>query len=159
MAIIDFLCKKLCKTFPNRVRVIKRYGQPYLLRFYITSPRTAQDSDDELDENFGVYLHYFFEGDQDVDLHNHPWSIMVSYILSGGYLEERLVNDKIVSIVRKPGRFNVLFNNTFHRVTLYGSHKPVWTLFLVCNRKTRWGFRDRKTQEYIDFAEYLEDFS
>lgn len=38
-----------------------------------------------------IYLHRFHRGDDDAELHNHPWTFSVSFVLAGGYVEERRV--------------------------------------------------------------------
>jgi len=51
-------------------------GSPYLTRTTLFSIR-----------GFRVALHRFHRGDQDEDLHDHPWSFW-TFILRGGYFEE-----------------------------------------------------------------------
>lgn len=88
-----------------RPRVIyDRLGEsPYLSRYYLFGgPRTkhGQAFDDHGDPIVGIkwrdlpvnlYLHKFHRGDDDEALHSHPWKWSCSFILAGGYSEERRV--------------------------------------------------------------------
>ena len=146
----------LVGLFPNRSRTIWRDGEEYLTRFYLTSPRTSQDSSDEKSEGFGMYLHYFHTPDLDEDLHNHPWDRALSFILCGGYVEERFGPDGEITVhKRRPGTFNYIDSEMFHRVDSVPEGKQVWTLFMTGNRMKRWGFKMRYTREYYDWEEYL----
>jgi hypothetical protein len=103
-------------------------------------------------EPFGIYLHHFYRGDEDPELHNHPWKWALSLILSGAYVEEREEGDHL----RSAGRFNFIRYDTFHRVTLKEPVlKPVWTLFTVGPRVSSWGFKNKHTGEFWDWKAYL----
>jgi len=108
-------------------------GSPYLLRIYffrIFRERLP-----------GVFLHYFFRGDYDRALHNHPWVTSASVILSGGYIEERRMSDGgIRSQAYFPGDLNIISGDTFHRVDLMKG--GCWTLFIAGKRATGWGFSE-----------------
>jgi hypothetical protein len=131
-------------------------GGPYLMRVYLTPHKRIQDElvgESEQERWYpGVYLHYFFRGDSDRELHNHPWNWALSWILTGGYLEERrTADDRVLSNKRRTGRFNVLHGNTFHRVQLM--EERCWTLFVAGKRKAlprerSWGFWDRATDAF-----------
>lgn len=147
---IDKFCWFLVKTFPGRVRTIEVDGDKYLLRFYLkhSSPRLP-----------GVYLHYFYRGDLDRDLHNHPWNKSVSLILTGGYDEERLPEDQKgkpnYKVTRRrvgAGRLNIIRGDDFHRVDLIG--RSTWTLFTSGKKVKDWGFMLRDTGEYMDHETY-----
>lgn len=148
--IVDRFCWFLVRTFPGRVREIEVEGDKYLLRFYLkhSSPRFP-----------GLYLHHFYRGDQDRDLHNHPWTKSVSFILAGGYVEERLPeeekgkpNYKVQTRTVGPGTLNVIRSNDFHRVDLIG--RSTWTLFTSGKKVKDWGFMLRDTGEYVDHQTY-----
>ncbi len=150
--IINRLGWWLINKFPDRSRIIKRAGEKYLHRFYITKPRVTREHEEEQPEQFGLYLHYFYQGDLDEDLHNHPWKWALSLILSGQYAEERENGIHI----RKAGRFNYIKHSTFHRVTLVNQDTtPIWTLFMVGPRITSWGFKNKTTGEFWNWKEYL----
>jgi len=151
MSLMNKICWWVVKKWPKRVRYINRGDDPYLLRFYITRPRTNREIKEE-PETFGLYLHHFYRGDEDEELHNHPWKWALSWILSGQYSEER--EDGVH--VRKTGHFNYISHDTFHRVTLVDQDTtPIWTLFLVGPRITSWGFKDKHTGEFWDWEKFL----
>ena len=150
MRFVSEACEWLVRKFPGRSRVIRRDGEPYLLRFYITKPRVGRE-DTQDPEPFGLYLHYFYQGDEDKELHNHPWKWALSFILSGGYLEEREDGTRL----RSAGRFNLINSNTFHRVTS-PDHGHTWTLFMVGPRVNNWGFKDTKTGQFWPWRKFLK---
>lgn len=133
-------------------------GDPYLLRVYLTQRKHGVDESDEQPRRLpAVYLHYFFRGDEDRELHNHPWLRALSWILTGGYTEERLEPDGFVAEYRhRPGTFNVLKRNTFHRVHLLQG--GCWTLFIAGERVSEprgkdWGFLDAQTGRFFTWSE------
>lgn len=152
---------------------------PYLLRIYV-SPRDAQfkwlwraltlyaPNIGEFDVTLArgvphLYLHHFFRGDADVEVHNHPWLFSMSLILTDGYLEERWdpIAKKLVSRDYYPGDINVIRSTDFHRVTLKQPGRGCWTLFLSSNRVEEknghdWGFLDTKTEKYTPWAEFIK---
>lgn len=135
----------LHKYAPARVRMIDVDGERYLMRLYIT-PRAWPKR---------FYLHYFFRGDGDRELHNHPWDRSTSLILVGGYREERWdpAAEKVTVREFGPGSVNRLEHNTFHRVDLVAG--GCWTLFCSEERIQDWGFLDVESGEYMSHAEYL----
>lgn len=143
--LLDRLCWKIVQTFPDRTRLIKNYGEDYLLRFYIKHNGLLP----------GIYLHRFFRGDQDRELHNHPWLWSFSFILTGGYVEERLTRKGIRFKTRKPLRFNLLSGKTFHRVDLVNKQSGAWTIFCSGKEYKDWGFLC--DGEFIPHKEYLEN--
>jgi hypothetical protein len=60
---------------------------PYLLRMWLSPPILKKRGDRErfLSER-SLLLHYFFRGDDDQALHDHPWDFSTR-ILAGGYME------------------------------------------------------------------------
>ena len=65
--------------------VIGTGGVPYITRTLL--PRVAGRR---------PMLHRIHRPDADAHLHNHPWRTCRSFILSGGYTEERLVDGEVV---------------------------------------------------------------
>lgn len=99
-------------------------GDLYLRRWYLNDEGT-------------LMLHKFCKSDRGRGHHNHPWIYMRSRILKGSYVEHR-PNRQPRRFA--PGMINVLFANTFHRVSLEGG-RPVWTLFGVGPKHgNSWGF-------------------
>jgi hypothetical protein len=151
---------------------------PYLLRIYV-SPRDPQfkwlwtalrlyadigEYDPKIFQGVPhFYLHYFFRGDADIEVHNHPWRFSMSVILTGGYVEERW--DPIHKVLEtrhlSPGDINVIRSDDFHRVTLKEPDRGCWTLFLSSDRLDfknghDWGFMDPKTQKYTPWGEFVQ---
>lgn len=147
----------LTEKFPNRVRIIKVNNTPYLRRFYII-PNVKLDKKLD-DRSYGIYLHYFYRGDEDVELHNHPWDKALSFILCGGYLEEKRDNNTNIVTINdvKPGTFNFIKNDNFHRVIKKPNVKHVWSLFIVGKKIQEWGFWDRETKEYVSYYKFFEE--
>lgn len=122
------------------------------MRQYLLSNSRRKDS-------WRLRIHHFVRGDEDRELHNHPW-YGLSLILSGGYREEyRAPNEDTLQldVVRtrdvKPWRFNFITPRTFHRVDLL--ERDAWTLFLSSPSNETWGFWNRKTGEYEPFEEFF----
>lgn len=102
-------------------------GSPYITRTLL--PRLAGSR---------VMLHRIHRPDADRWLHNHPWAAATFRILSGGYVEERLVNGEVVTNAYSAGDVNRLDASTFHRIT---SIEPnTWTVGLIGSRVQDWGF-------------------
>jgi hypothetical protein len=87
-------------------------------------------------------LHHFLRGDEDRDLHDHPFAF-ATLILSGGYVEQlprigEPQSHPFRYVTRRPG--SILFRSAtwIHRVDLI--RDDAWTL-IAMSRKTRdWGF-------------------
>jgi hypothetical protein len=102
-------------------------GSEYLTRTLL--PRFA---------GYRPLLHQIHRADQDPHLHNHPWRTARFLVLSGGYVEERLVDGVLrVKPVRR-GEVNSINASTFHRVVFVAPN--TWTLGLVGDRCQDWGF-------------------
>ncbi len=151
--------KRLCQWLAGRLplRRISIDGEDYLLRYYVCGrlptkywpgahPRLGWLP-------FSVYLHRFLRPDQDRALHNHPWGRSVSFVLSGGYLEERLdesaftrVDGQMIVIRRlRAPAINVIRRDDYHRIAEL--HGRVWTLFITGRKVGGWGYRDRLSGE------------
>ena len=113
-----------------------------------------------------LYVHQMHAPDLDPSLHDHPWPWAVSWIMLGGYIEERFVHKPLEQELRRwlgqsykntvafhprvaPG-LNYLRGGTFHRVAAletyydrsYGSASnanacSTWTLFLAGSRRSK----------------------
>lgn len=137
-------------------------GKPYLTRYYLLWS----------DRNWGnIYVHHFHSSDQKMKLHNHPWSWGLSFVLSGGYYEERvrnpnvwtedepvIISDKLNVEKRdvKPGSFNMIRTSDFHRVDLKDEKRGAWSIFFAGPRSKDWGFLDRNTSEFKHFSKNPE---
>lgn len=105
------------------------------------------------------YLHFFFSGDSENELHTHPWSAR-SRILAGGYIEERWDDaaDARVCYWRAPGDRVTLRADTAHRVLLRNG-RGAWTLItpgrrVDAPRAESWGFWNPEQSWYLDQASY-----
>jgi len=147
------LIEKACRFVADRVpyRVIPTPdGRPYLVRYYLLGA-----SRDEADKGrgFNVFLHLFLTGDEEPELHSHPWKRSMSLILTGGYREERRIGRHVVTRELRPGMINVIAADDFHRVELLG--ESCWTLFIAGHVAQSWGFWDRFKDEYIPWREQV----
>lgn len=122
-------------------------GNPYLLRIYIFR-----------NKHLSVYLHKFFRGDHDRDLHDHPWP-WASFVLWGGYWEETPEGTHW----RRPGSFAVKKPKSQHRVSLdrvKTKGESVWTLFISgkkmydANGQPDWGFQTENG--WVSWYNYLK---
>lgn len=149
---------KITEKYPERTRVIQVDGSNYLRRFYLT-PRRLDEYGEETGKKlpFGLYLHYFYRGDEDRELHNHPWEKSLSFILLSGYYEERKTEEGEVKLRNiRPFTFNYITKNHFHRVIKKQNKPHIWTLFLTGKRAQDWGFWDRDTKKYTPHGEFVE---
>jgi hypothetical protein len=128
----------------DRMRLRRADGEVYLDRRGFTLPST-----------WGIFLHRMDAPDPGLDLHDHPWWF-VSFIIAGGYTEERAPVRDAPSYAewaeRFPGvctrgfverrrrwSFKVMRLDECHRITeLAGRH--CWTLVLHGPRRQKWGF-------------------
>jgi len=136
-------------------------SSPYLLRIYLTDQRGDVEGETKEEakkkaERLSPFLHYFFRGDHDRDIHNHPWTWAFSLILKSGYLEY-LCNaaDKTLGLKkRRPGRLNFIRESTFHRVELDKGN--CWSLFIAGPKVDKpegegWGFMDQSTGRFESY--------
>lgn len=144
------------------------FTNPYMLRTYLTPDglRIKLPGGRGKNGHSGLrpYLHYLFRSDSARALHNHPWRISYSLILSGGYTEFKLNPDtkEIERRVLRPGSINVLRRDDYHRVDLLDAKAGCWTLFCTIDRLhesdgTDWGFLGIETGNYMPWGEYNEE--
>lgn len=100
-----------------------------------------------------VKIHQFHRGDEDQELHNHPWRWAVSLILRGRYVEQRGVPHGLRSKSYGPGDINIITEETFHRVTL--ATDEVWTLFITGPEVSSWFFLDPFTKQMWPWKEFI----
>lgn len=171
-----FLCETLAQTVlaPPRVIYDREGESPYLSRHYLVggashpdgappfdmygNPRPGATFEDGDSWRPQLYLHKFHRGDDDQELHNHPWAWSVSLILAGGYAEERRVEvspgvHRVVARGILPFSLNVIRGNDFHRVLLV--ERDAWSLFLAGPKTQGWGFWNRKSGEFTPWREFL----
>lgn len=144
--MIECFLEKFVKITKLKHRdIYRRDTQKYLTRHYIYRK--------PVDWMLSCYLHLFHSGDEDLELHDHPWDFSISLILWGSYKEERFdKNFNIITKIYKPGMINIIRGTDFHRVDLLTS--KVWTLFISGRKKKNWGFIDRNTLKYWPWEEH-----
>ena len=164
-AVVRRIIKKI--PLPSPRVIYDREGRsPYLSRYYVTARPTMRDGSTPFDQNgnpkigvtwpderWGLYVHKFHRSDEDGGLHNHPWAWSISFVLAGGYSEERRDGDRVRRRDVLPFSFNFIGHDDFHRVDLL--EKDAWTLFLVGPKVSSWGFWDRETVEFTPWREYI----
>jgi hypothetical protein len=159
--VSDLNPEKLKLAFPHET--IKIDGEPYLTRYYITGK-----NDRKLGEGRSIFLHQFHSDDQGRELHNHPYA-GTSYILKGGYFEERMFGIGVpdsngefaafTPVTRtwyEPGDINEIPLNAFHRTDLGETGEECWTLFITGDRVKNWGFINRDTKEFFAYMDKNE---
>ena len=141
----------------SRRRIIhdREYKEPYLIRYYVFLK-------DRNNFPFNIFIHKFMKGDDDEDMHDHPWGFF-HIILSGGYWEEvpqdqNDLNQGIQKIWRETGYWNCVSAEYKHRIELEDNIKP-WTIFIPLNKMSKWGFWVKKNEiwEKIPFNIYIKN--
>lgn len=155
-ALARVACEEIVKGMTPRTILDREGSSVYLERYYLHGAPTAEG--EWSDSPIGIYLHRFRRSDDDLELHNHPWESAVSFVLTGGYEEERRVDhaDGKSSVERRrlePFSFNVILADTFHRVELL--EDDAWTLFIVTRKTQSWGFWNRISGVYMPWREFI----
>ncbi len=167
---IALQCTETVSETSSRRRVIPdRAGAgDYLIRYYLLLRDRARFP-------FNVFIHKFVKGDDDKDVHDHPWGF-AHIILSGGYWEYVLEdpedenNTNVRKVWRGAGYWNIAGPDHRHRIELRPGTKP-WTIFIPFKQSNEWGFwrtlgENEEPPEYaseqkgmwykIPYAKYLE---
>lgn len=145
----------LCKLIPYLDIGDDATGEVYLRRWFIYPRHPKNDKG-----SHRLYLHKFYRGDQDIDLHDHPWKF-TSLILKGGYWEHRVAPRFAASVAQFGyeaaaqthadqtirtwyGPFSYLKRGArwTHRVELPAG-KTAWTLVLTGIKERSWGFHTK----------------
>lgn len=158
------LCNTQARVIMDRMGLL-----PYLSRYYVFGAPKMADGSPPFDKygnlnpgerarinptfDYGLYVHHFHKSDDDGAPHSHPFKWGLSFVIAGGYYEERLIGDRIVRRKVPPLSFNFLNEKDFHRVDLI--EEDAWTLFLVGPRVQSWFFWDRTTKKSIHWREFL----
>jgi hypothetical protein len=177
-------CEEFASRLPPPRVIFDRKGEsPYLSRYYIAG-RQKEERADPLDpvegavraleatveafapprvrqvviptEDHGLYLHHFHRGDDEPELHSHPWRWAVSLILAGGYIEERRLGTHCVKRrTVRPGSVVVLRASTFHRVELL--EHDAWSLILTGPKRDEWGFWNMATDRFLEHRAFIRE--
>lgn len=152
--MIRKILKRITKHLKSTV-IVGVDKQPYLERYYLWGWAPWKPKGSKFVSWLpGAMLHRFVRGDEDSELHNHPWKWSISLILAGGYVEERRVADEVVAYTYKtPGSLNLIRANDFHRVDLL--EDDCWTLFITGPKAQSWGFLDNNTQEFTPWRDFI----
>lgn len=176
---LDWLVPKL---IPARVIMDRDAKRPYLGRHYIvgrprmpdgTSPYNAAGNPKVgaiFPDGYGLYLHRFHQSDESDAVHSHPWFWCVSFILSGGYVEERISvsleeqarredgggSAQLQTATRFPFTFNYITARDFHSVKLLDEKRGTWSLFLAGPRYANWFFLDKREGRIWPWREWLQ---
>lgn len=150
-AIARLACEAFTADIEPRRIMDREGGTVYLERYYLFGG--PSEDGEWADAPIGVFLHRFRRSDDDVELHNHPWEASVSFILAGGYVEERRVGDEVVTRRLEPFSVNIIAADDFHRVDLLES--DAWTLFVVGRKAQSWGFWNRVTKVTMPWREFI----
>lgn len=166
MSLAPFLRWLTWRLPPPRIIKDRNGRSPYLSRWYLIGAPKMPDGSWAFDLNgnprpgalwsrkrFGVYLHRFHSGDDERELHNHPWRWAVAVILAGGYVEERRDGDRVVVRRVRPGRVNVIRSSDFHRVDLFG--RDAWSLFIAGPKFQGCGFWNRVSKRFWPWREFI----
>lgn len=87
---------------------------------------------------FQIAIHIFYQSDDDVGLHDHPWIFWGGKILKGSYYEH-LPNNKVIERNPSTGfKWGTAWN--FHRVQKKNENDEVITLFVMGPKIKIWGF-------------------
>lgn len=146
-------CEVISKALKSQT--FETDGRPYLSRFYLVRKRQPDRDDDSGNGRFSLYLHYFYRGDEDWALHNHPWGFSMSLILTNGYIEERWTPGGIKKHILRPGSINIIRSNDFHRVDLIHPERGAWTLFLTGRRVQEWGFWHPNMPSFVPWPQFV----
>lgn len=130
-ACVRWVVKRVTDFLP--VKVIRDdSGVPFLYRYHLLMLTVNGP---------GLCIHHFVKSDPERGHHDHPWGRAISFILSGGYSEQILTDDKQnhTTVERKRWHFNYLDGNLFHRVMLDEEQgQDAWTLFAFQRRSKTW---------------------
>jgi hypothetical protein len=162
------LLQWLTSHMSNPRVIYDRNGRsPYLSRWYILGAPKMPDGSPVFDrigapregavwpiKGVGVYIHRFHQGDDEPELHNHPWRWAVSLILAGGYIEERRdPDDRVRTRKIRPWTINFIRSGDFHRVDLLG--EDAWSLFVAGPKFQGWGFWNRHSGRFWPWREFI----
>ena len=123
--------------------------QPYLERYHLL----------RLPFGYQVYLHRFVASDPGRGLHNHPWKHAVSLVLCGSYQETRMPDARADNALQsrwlRPGRFNIISGEVFHRVNL-PAEVECWSLFIHAPKAKDWGFIQQREHCNLNYRDHNE---
>lgn len=144
-----FVCSFLALVFPSRFRVIPRMpdGRPLLRQFKIFE--TSEVSRGVPGKwHVGIYLQSFVCGEIWEEFHVHRWHRMISFVLSGEFIEERYPGGFFVKHAA-PSAYT-MDDTVIHRFQNVAPR--TWTLFVMLGRNrfqptSGWGYFRRSEKD------------
>ncbi len=85
---------------------------------------------------FALYIHRIYKADEDEHMHSHPWQFFISYVLSGGYVENTNLIGKEY-LVKTAGSIGGRWWHEYHRLP-YIIEPTTTCVFVVGNEP--WGY-------------------
>jgi len=165
--MVEQACRGLSKMAPAHRVITRGDNEPYLERFYFVRREWIRDWYKRRNKETpwfvawipSVYLHHFLKGDDEEELHNHPWLRSYALILTVGYREDRRMGNVVVSRILRPGMINVIRAEDFHKVELLDKERGVWTIFIAGKRNEdeSWGFWHPVTKLYQDWRLHVSN--
>ncbi|MHB2027551.1 MAG: hypothetical protein ACYCPT_01885 [Acidimicrobiales bacterium] len=151
--IARLCCQKLVRSMPPPRVIMNRAGDSaYLERYYLVGGPSEEG--EFQNAPLTVMLHRFARSDEPGELHSHPWEMSVSFVLAGGYREERRLPDESVETKEVlPFDLNLIGQNDFHRVDLL--ENECWTLFVTGRKVASWAFWNRDTKQTTPWRDFI----
>ncbi len=159
--VLEFLIVSvLARVFPGRYRLIPRMpdGAPLLRQFRLCSFGKEEPRGVPPKWHFSIYLQSFVNPEVFDDFHIHRWGRMISFVLSGWFLEERreefwgiLRTFRTWHVPHTAPSFYTMRSDVIHRFHDVGPR--TWTLFVMMGRNKLnppggWGYYDRYKGSY-----------
>ena len=133
--------RRWAKRLPKKIIPSRNDDQPYLIRYKLFG----------IPWLCAIFIHNFARGDDDVQLHDHPWPFW-HCILEGHYYEE----DKEGVHLRETGYSAFKRPRAAHRIILPDEQQgKVWTLVIRGPRLRTWGFLC-KDGRWMPWKKHLE---
>jgi hypothetical protein len=127
MGLVTALAARVMRRPPDFI--IGGRDDPYLLRWFVIPHNRV----------FNIYLHRLIRSDDDRALHDHPWW-NISYLVSGGYVEHRVLAGGIHKRTeRMAGDLVFRLATAAHRLEVIPGLSAV-SLFITGPRLRSWGF-------------------
>jgi hypothetical protein len=144
----------LAWLFPSRFRLIPRMpdGVPLLRQFRICSFGRECPRGTPPRWHFSMYLQSFLTAEVFNDFHVHRWARMISFVLSGWFIEERVVCAGTHMLLKhKALSVYDMDSDVVHQLAAVAPR--TWTLFIMLGRNKNnpaggWGYYQRGTGAY-----------
>lgn len=108
-----------------------------------------------------LYIHRIYKADSDGHMHSHPWKFFLSYVLSGGYVEQTNLIGKEY-LVKTAGSIGGRWWHEYHKI----AHLiPTTTTLVFTVGNEPWGYQvngqhcDHRLYRKLKHADLLDTFS